>query len=75
MVRDLAVAAHALGARGLHLDVLLLDGGQEQASALAAKTAADFRPAPGAPEGRGPTDSGPSGPCWGRRHLNHRVVP
>jgi hypothetical protein len=26
-------------------------------------------------EGGGPTDSGPSGPCWGRRHLNHRVLP
>jgi hypothetical protein len=42
VVRDLAVAAYALRARGLQLDVLLLDDGQERASTLAAKTAADY---------------------------------
>jgi SAM-dependent methyltransferase len=42
VIRDLAVAAYALQARGLHLDVLLLDDGREGTAALAAKTAADF---------------------------------
>ena len=42
VVRDLAVAAYALRARGLRLDVLLLDDGREGAATLAAKTAADF---------------------------------
>lgn len=42
VVRDLAVAAYALRARGLQLDVLLLDDGREGAATLAAKTAADF---------------------------------
>src|SRR5918995_3811257 len=42
VVRDLAVAAYALRARDLQLDVLLLDDGREGAATLAAKTAADF---------------------------------
>jgi SAM-dependent methyltransferase len=42
VIRDLAVAAYALRARGLQLDVLLLDHGQQSATTLAAKTAADF---------------------------------
>jgi SAM-dependent methyltransferase len=42
VVRDLAVAAYALRARGLQLDVLLVDDGGAQAAALAAKAAADF---------------------------------
>jgi len=40
VVRDLAVAAYASRARGIELDVLLLDGGQH--GAAAAKTAADL---------------------------------
>jgi hypothetical protein len=42
VIRDLAVAAYALQARGLQLDVLLLDDGREGTATLAAKTAADF---------------------------------
>jgi SAM-dependent methyltransferase len=42
VVRDLAVAAYALRARGVALDVLLLDDGRAPAAALAAKAAADF---------------------------------
>jgi SAM-dependent methyltransferase len=42
VVRDLAVAAYALRARGLYLDVLLLDDGRERATVLAGKTAAEF---------------------------------
>jgi hypothetical protein len=42
VIRDLAVAAYALRARGLQLDVLLLDHGRQRATTLAAKTAADF---------------------------------
>src|SRR5829696_1899882 len=42
VVRDLAVAAYALRARGLCLDVLLLDDGRPRTAALAAKAAADF---------------------------------
>ena len=40
VVRDLAVAAYALQARGIELDVLVLDGGAE--GGLAAKAAADL---------------------------------
>jgi SAM-dependent methyltransferase len=42
VVRDLAVAAYALRARGVALDVLLLDDGRTPAAAQAAKAAADF---------------------------------
>jgi SAM-dependent methyltransferase len=42
VVRDLAVAAYALRARGLQLDVLLVDDGRARGAALAAKAAADF---------------------------------
>ena len=42
VVRDLAVAAYALRARGLQLDVLLVDDGGARGAALAAKAAADF---------------------------------
>ena len=42
VVRDLAVAAYALRARGMGLDVLLLDDGRSGSAALAAKAAADF---------------------------------
>jgi 2-polyprenyl-3-methyl-5-hydroxy-6-metoxy-1,4-benzoquinol methylase len=42
VVRDLAVAAYALRARGVALDVLLLDDGRARAAALAAKAATDF---------------------------------
>ena len=42
VVRDLAVAAYALRARGVALDVLLLDDGRAGPAALAAKAAADF---------------------------------
>jgi SAM-dependent methyltransferase len=42
VIRDLAVAAYALRARGLQLDVLLLDDGAGQGTTVAAKTAADF---------------------------------
>src|SRR5918993_1087348 len=41
VVRDLAVAAYALGPRGLHLDVLLLNGDDEGAG-VAVKTAAEL---------------------------------
>jgi len=39
VVRDLAVAAYALRWRGMHLDVLLLDGGSGQAGKEAARVA------------------------------------
>jgi SAM-dependent methyltransferase len=42
VIRDLAVAAYALRARGLQLDVLLLDDGSDRAAAFAGKAAADF---------------------------------
>jgi SAM-dependent methyltransferase len=42
VVRDLAVAAYALRARGVSLDVLLLDDGRTPAAAKAAKAAADY---------------------------------
>jgi hypothetical protein len=44
VVRDLAVAAYALRARGMTLDVLLLDDGRPPAAALAARAAAPVRP-------------------------------
>jgi 2-polyprenyl-3-methyl-5-hydroxy-6-metoxy-1,4-benzoquinol methylase len=42
VIRDLAVAAYALRARGLQLDVLLVDDGSGHADALASKAAAEF---------------------------------
>ena len=42
VVRDLAVAAYALRARDLRLEVLLLDGGTEEVATLAAKAAATY---------------------------------
>jgi 2-polyprenyl-3-methyl-5-hydroxy-6-metoxy-1,4-benzoquinol methylase len=57
VVRDLAVAAYALRPRGLHLDVLLLHDGEEEAAAAAARTAAELdlslTPVPGPPTGPG----------------------
>jgi 2-polyprenyl-3-methyl-5-hydroxy-6-metoxy-1,4-benzoquinol methylase len=42
VIRDLAVAAYALRARDLQLDVLLLEDGNGQSGAVAGKAAADF---------------------------------
>jgi SAM-dependent methyltransferase len=42
VIRDLAVAAYALRARGVALDVLLLEDGRAQTAAEAAKAAAEF---------------------------------
>jgi 2-polyprenyl-3-methyl-5-hydroxy-6-metoxy-1,4-benzoquinol methylase len=58
VVRDLAVAAHALRPRGLHLDVLLLHDGEEAAAAAAASSTAaeldlSLTPVPGPPTGPG----------------------
>jgi 2-polyprenyl-3-methyl-5-hydroxy-6-metoxy-1,4-benzoquinol methylase len=57
VVRDLAVAAYAQRARGIDLDVLLLDGRDEEGSTIAAGTAAELGLAlttiPGPPSGPG----------------------
>jgi 2-polyprenyl-3-methyl-5-hydroxy-6-metoxy-1,4-benzoquinol methylase len=42
VIRDLAVAAYALRARDLRLEVLLLDGGTEEVATLGAKAAASY---------------------------------
>jgi hypothetical protein len=42
VIRDLAVAAYALRARGMHLEVLLLDDGTSEVASVAAKTAAEY---------------------------------
>jgi 2-polyprenyl-3-methyl-5-hydroxy-6-metoxy-1,4-benzoquinol methylase len=42
VIRDLAVAAYALRARDLRLEVLLLDDGTEEVATVAAKTAASY---------------------------------
>jgi SAM-dependent methyltransferase len=42
VIRDLAVAAYALRARGMHLEVLLLEDGTSDVAAVAAKTAAEY---------------------------------
>jgi 2-polyprenyl-3-methyl-5-hydroxy-6-metoxy-1,4-benzoquinol methylase len=57
MVRDLAVAAYALGSRGIDLDVLLLHDGRDGAAAVATRTSADLglslSVVPGPPAGSG----------------------
>jgi hypothetical protein len=42
VIRDLAVAAYALRARGMHLEVLLLDDGTSEVASVASKTAAEY---------------------------------
>jgi SAM-dependent methyltransferase len=56
LVRDLAVAAYALRCRGMHLDVLLLDGGGdagEQATAAAEAVDLPLEVVPGPADGPG----------------------
>ena len=79
VVRDLAVAAYALRARRLQLDVLLLDDGQERTSTLAAKTAADFGLPLPAVAGRGlcgrvPPGARPGPGRPGRHPRRHRAA-
>ncbi len=42
VIRDLAVAAYALGTRGLSLEVLVVDDGRSEAAGVASKVAAEY---------------------------------